>query len=131
MFFAGADAQACDFKQIGKRGDGLRTRGSKTGLWTGCDRRIPQPVFEIDDCVLLLERKKFGLFPQRIIVRHAIQVNPGLNIVFEFNLQIASNIAFEQSETIVSRRGSVCLLDNKLSAFVKTLQSARNHECQE
>ncbi len=58
-------------------------------------------------------------------MRHAIQVNPGLNIIFQFSLQVATNVTFEQTQTIMGRAGSVCLLNNQLSTFVETLKSTR------
>jgi len=62
---------------------------------------------------------------------HAIQVDAGLDIVFQFGLQVATNVTFEQTQTIVGRAGSVCLLNNQLSAFVEPLERTRNRECQE
>ena len=43
---------------------------------------------------------------------HAIQVDAGLDIVFQFSLQVATNVTFEQTQTIVGGAGSVCLLNN-------------------
>ena len=64
-------------------------------------------------------------------MRHAIQVNAGLDIIFQFSLQVATNIAFEQTKTVMGRAGGVCLLNNQLSAFVEPLERTRNRECQE
>ena len=62
---------------------------------------------------------------------HAIQVDTGPDIVFQFGLQVAAKFTFEQTQTIVGRAGSVCLLNNQLSAFVEPLERTRNRECQE
>ena len=62
---------------------------------------------------------------------HAKQVNAGLDIVFQVSLQVATNITFEQGKTVIGRAGSVCLLDNQLSAFVESLERTGNRECQE
>ena len=62
---------------------------------------------------------------------HAIQVYAGLDIIFQFSLQIATNITFEQTKTVMGGAGIVCLLNNQLSAFVEPLEGTRNRECQE
>ena len=62
---------------------------------------------------------------------HAIQVDTGLDIVFQFGLQVAAKFTFEQTQTIVGRAGSVCLLNYQLSAFVEPLERARNRERQQ
>jgi hypothetical protein len=62
---------------------------------------------------------------------HAIQVDSGLNIGSQFGLQVAGNVVFKQSETIMGRASGVCLLNDQLSAFVEAPQSARNGERQE
>ena len=62
---------------------------------------------------------------------HAIEVNAGLHIVFQFSLQVATNITFEQIKAVMGRAGSVCLLNNQLPAFVEPLERTRNCECHE
>ena len=64
-------------------------------------------------------------------MRHAIQVNAGLDIDFQVGLQVATNITFEPGKTVIGRAGSVTLLDNQLSALVKSLERTGNRECQE
>ena len=61
---------------------------------------------------------------------HVIQVDAGFDIVFQFGLQVATNVTFEQSQTIMGRASSVCLLNNQLSTFVEPLERTRNRKCQ-
>ncbi len=62
---------------------------------------------------------------------HAIQVYTSPYIILQFGLQFATNLTFEQSKTVMGRAGSICLLNNQLSAFVEPLEGTRNRECQE
>ena len=49
--------------------------------------------------------------------------------VIQFSLQVAANVTFEQTQTIMGRAGSVCLLNNQLSAFVEPLESTSCSRC--
>src|SRR5262245_20882618 len=130
MFFAGAGAQSCDFERARKRRQSLRTRGPKTGLWASRDCCIPNLALEVEDLLLLLRRNELGSVPQRKIMRHAIQIDPRENIVFQLLLKVAPDFTFEQVETIIGCANRVCLLNDQLSAFVEPLEGAGNRERQ-
>jgi len=62
---------------------------------------------------------------------HAIQIDPGADIVFQLHLKVVRNSTFEQTEAIIGCADRVCLLNDQLSALVEPLQGAGNRECQQ
>ena len=73
MFFAGAVRSRATSNKLASAGRLSEHAGRKPV----CSRRIPEIAFECEDFFLLFGRKHFRALPEREIVRHTIEVDPG------------------------------------------------------